>query len=116
MRFIWATRGAKWGFRFLSSAGLADPLPTYETAFGTASDVPEVLCKTSDFVALRFDDPLQRRDQAGRVIPHDFVLFINPNLICSVEEGRQIIWPEVAERFANIWNDEEPPERGSQGA
>lgn len=108
MRFIWASRGAKWGFRFLSSAGLADPLPVYEAAFGAVGDNPEVIRKSINSVALRFDDPLQRRDQAGRIIPHEFVLFVDPTLVRSLDDGRHLIWPEVAGRFARIWNEEEP--------
>ena len=31
--FIWATRGRTWGFRFLRTGGLQDPLGTYEAIF-----------------------------------------------------------------------------------
>ena len=32
-RFIWATRGRTWGFRFLRRGGLEDPLGVYEATF-----------------------------------------------------------------------------------
>lgn len=109
MRFIWASRGEQWGFRFLIDGGMSDPLAVYEAAFSAVGDDHEVLKRSKDFVALRFDDPLNRRDHAGRVIPHDFVLFINPKLVSSVGEARQMVWPEVSERFASIWTSREPP-------
>ena len=48
MRFIWATRGRDWGFKFLRDGGFSDPLPIYEAAFeGTDPSLS----------TLRFDDP-----------------------------------------------------------
>ena len=66
---IWATRGRTWGFRFLLSVGLSDPLPDYERAFGDLRDAPTAWLRQDGQVALRFPDPLGRQDSAGRVIP-----------------------------------------------
>ena len=95
-RFIWATRGRTWGFRFLRSGGLEDPLRVYEDTFSKVGDQPEAWRRVADKVALRFPDPDGRQDAAGRVIPHDFVRF--PSLadgINSLEDGRQRIWPRL---------------------
>jgi hypothetical protein len=104
-RFIWATRGRTWGFRFLRAGGFADPLHEYESAFSAIADEHEAWCRVGDKVALRFADPDHRCDASGRVIPHDFVL-IGPwgDGIDSVEHGRQLIWPLVADEFDAVWN------------
>ena len=72
MSLIWVTRGRTWGFRFLRDGGFKDPLPVYEEAFSGVEDEPEVWNRVGEKVALRFPDPLERKDLAGRVIPHDF--------------------------------------------
>lgn len=116
MSLIWATRGRAWGFRFLRSGGFEDPLPIYETAFSGVEGKSEGwrrVAETVDLpemVALRLQDPLRRRDRSGRVIPHDFVVF--PALadeIDSVEDGLRLVWPLVADDFADVWELPNPP-------
>jgi hypothetical protein len=108
--FIWATRGRTWGFRFLRRGGLDDPLGVYEEAFSQVGDQPEAWHRVADKVAMRFPDPDGRRDAAGRVIPHDFVLLGHwADQISSLEDGRQRIWREVAGEFERVWNEPEPP-------
>jgi hypothetical protein len=109
-RFIWATRGRTWGFRFLRSGGVKDPLRVYEDAFSEIGDQPEAWRRVAGKVALRFPDPDGRRDAAGRVIPHDFVL-LGPwaDGINSLEDGRPRVWHEVAEEFESVWDKPEPP-------
>ena len=110
-RFIWATRGRTWGFRFLRSGGYKDPLNEYERAFSEIGDQPEGWCRVADdVVALRFLDPQERQDAAGRVIPHEFVL-LGPwaGPIGSLDEGRQLIWPKVADEFEGVWDEPDPP-------
>lgn len=109
-RFIWATRGRTWGFRFLRRGGFDDPLGEYETAFSALEDEPEVWRRVAGKVALRFPDPEERRDAAGRVIPHDFVLIGSwADGIDSFEDGRQRLWDEVADEFESVWDKVEPP-------
>jgi hypothetical protein len=110
MSLVWATRGRDWGFRFLRDGGLADPLPLYETAFAGIEDEPEACRRDGATVALRFSDPLERRDAFGRVIPHEFVA-TGPSAegIDSTEDGRRLVWPLVAEQFAEIWELPMPP-------
>lgn len=108
--FIWATRGHAWGFRFLRSAGLDDPLGAYEDAFADADDRSEFWLVHQGRAALRFPDPLGRCDSAGRIIPHDFVLFgAWVDGIDSFEEGRERMWREVEDEFEGIWDKETPP-------
>lgn len=109
-RFIWATRGRTWGFRFLRRGGLPDPLGVYEASFATIGDRPEAWHRAGTNVALRFPDPEGRQDAAGRVIPHDFVLLGDwTDGINSLEEGRQRIWTEVADEFESTWDSTDPP-------
>jgi hypothetical protein len=111
VNLIWATRGRSWGFRFLSDGGYEDPLPVYDAAFNDGVDAPEfwrTTPPTADWPALgalRFLDPLGRTDTAGRVIPHEFVVFDEwTSRIKSVEEGRQSVWPEVSDEFDRVWS------------
>lgn len=112
MSLIWATRGRTWGFRFLRTGGSADALVDYDAAFGPVGDEPEVCHRVGEKVALRFPDPLGRRDAAGRVIPHDFVVS-GPlaDRIGSVADGLRLVWPqpEVADEFARVWQQPDPP-------
>ena len=109
-QLIWATRGRSWGFRFLLDAGFADPLPEYERAFTGLSDPPTAWRREGKYVALRFPDPLGRRDAAGRVIPHEFVVFGDlAGNIGSVAEGIQQIWPLVEPAYARIWDTDTAP-------
>jgi hypothetical protein len=116
MSLIWATRGRVWGFRFLRSDAPGDPLPVYDAAFAGVEDAPEVCRRVvgtqaqPDMVALRFPDPVGRRDRAGRVIPHDFVVLgALADEVRSVESGRERIWPLVADTFERIWELPKPP-------
>lgn len=104
MKLIWATRGRTWGFRFLRNGGFSDPLPVYGDVFAGLEDELEAWRRVGDKAALRFSDPLGRKDKAGRVIPHEFVVF-RPlaDKIESVEDGRQLVWPLVAEEYARLW-------------
>jgi hypothetical protein len=110
MRLIWVTRGRTWGFRFLHQEGSEDPLPVYEDVFSGLEDEPEVWRRLADKGALRIRDPFGRQDAAGRVIPHDFVVF-GPEVdeIHSVEDGRGVVWPLVADKFAELWDQPRPP-------
>ena len=107
---IWATRGRTWGFRFLLDGGLSDPLLEYERVFADLGDDPRACSRVSGKVALRFPDPLGRRDAAGRVIPHDFVVSGDvASSIQSVDDGLQQVWPLVEAAYARVWDAEGPP-------
>src|SRR4051812_17984590 len=106
MSLIWLTRGRNWGFRFLLDGGFKDPLSHYEAVFSEVRDEPEVCHRVGEELALRFPDPLGRKDRAGRVIPHDFVV-AGPlaEEIGSIEDGLRLVWrqPQVADEFARVW-------------
>lgn len=109
-RFIWATRGRTWGFRFLRDGGYPDPLPEYEAAFSPIADEHQAWRRSDDRVAVRFPDPEHRRDAAGRVIPHDVVLIgAWSDQVDSVERGIELIWPLIADEFEQIWSQQDPP-------
>jgi hypothetical protein len=109
---VWATRGRSWGFRFLLTAGLPDPLSVYERVVAPLGDDTTGWCRGAGAgaVAVRFLDPLGRRDAAGRVIPHDFVLFGDAaEGVASVDDGLQRVWPLVAEAYGRVWDADGPP-------
>ena len=116
MNLIWATRGRTWGFRFLRDGGFEEPLRVYDMAFSGAGEGPEVWRRVAEtrglpeMVALRLPDPLGRQDRAGRVIPHEFVVF-RPltDEVGSVDDGLQLVWPLVALEFERIWELSKPP-------
>lgn len=110
MNLIWATRGQAWGFRFLLDGGFNDPLVEYDIVFSDVGEDPEVCFRAGNRVALRFPDPLQRKDRAGRIILHEFVVTGSPaDDIHSVEDGRRLVWPHVADEYARLWNLPQPP-------
>ncbi len=108
MKFIWVTRGRNWGFRFLRTAGYEDPLPVYEEAFNGVESKGEAFLLKGATAVLRIPDPLDRRDAAGRLIPHEFVVFGDPGW-GTFEEGRDALWPLVEEEFARVWGAPTPP-------
>lgn len=112
MRFIWATRGLTWGFRFLRRGDLTDPLPEYSAAFAEFEGATQMCNRVGDVTALRFEDPLGRRDRAGRVIPHDFVVFgDDATEVDSLAVGIDLIWPLVEDEYARNYELPEPMTR-----
>lgn len=105
VRLIWSTRGRTWGFRFLSDGGFPDPLPVYESAFSGMNDSPRLCSRVGSVVVLRFPDPEGRRDTSGRIIPHEFVVY-EPlaAAVNSVKDGLRVVWPLVAEYYAEVWD------------
>lgn len=110
MSFIWLARGYQWGFEFLEEGSQDDdswnPLTVYEDAFEPFIQQDEFCRRVSpERVALRMKDPEGRKDQAGRFIYHDFVLLADlAEKVDSVEDGVEIIWPLVADRYAEVWD------------
>lgn len=109
MTFIWATRGRTWGFRFLLDAGLEDPRTEYLRRFAGVENAMTAYGRDGDVVVARFPDPLGRRDSAGRIIPHEFVVFSpTSDAISSVEDAVRELWPEVEKTFSHIWDGPDP--------
>lgn len=105
MNLIWATRGRTWGFRFLRSGGLANPLEVYEAAFNGSDGAPFTFTQRAETLAVRFPDPEERKDRAGRVIPHEFVVLAPDHLRFSdCESARAELWHEVEAEYVTIWD------------
>lgn len=105
MRFIWATRGRIWGFRFLRTGGVPNPLEVYERAFVRTDGAPSLLDRHGELVVVRFADPDGRSDRAGRTIPHDFVIFsADQDSFRSVDDARAALWPEVRKEYEAVWD------------
>lgn len=116
MTLIWATRGRDWGFKFIRNGGHSDPLLEYDKAFAQVEDSPSVYRKTGSIAALRFPDPQGRRDRAGRVIPHEFVIEGNmAETVRSVEDGLREVWPLVADEYMRIWDQPYPSKPANKG-
>ena len=109
MKMIWATRGRDWGLRFLRDGGLHDPLPVYERMFPPDALEPAPLRRVGRRLALRLTDPEGRRDRSGRPIVHEFI--VDGTLakqIMTVDDGRRLVWPLVADDYARIWDRPAP--------
>ncbi len=105
MKLIWATRGRTWGFRFLRTGGLANPLEVYEEAFVGSDGAPFAFIQRAETLAVRFTDPEQRKDRAGRVIPHEFVVLAPDHLrLGDYESARAELWHAVEKEYASIWD------------
>lgn len=114
MSLLWATRGRTWGFRFLRTAGHADPLPVYEDAFSGLEEQPETCRRSGRCVALRLLDPEGRRDQSGRLIVHEFVLEgAEAQSVETADDGRERIWPLVAAEYAQVYDSPTAPPAGA---
>lgn len=123
--FLWSTRGLAWGFRILHHPpGDRDAwLAVYETAFRNSSGSGECFARAvldtprsraEPCAALRFPDPESRRDQAGRVIPHEFVILGDAAAgVSSWEEGQARLWPLVAQGYSAIYGASTPPGDGA---
>ena len=110
---IWATRGRSWGFRFLLDGGLLDPLPEYERAFAELDNATASWRRAGGTVAVRFPDPMTRRDASGRVIPHEFVVFGDlAEDVSSLDDALRLVWPCVKDAYARIWDAKVPPSPG----
>lgn len=102
---LWATRGRSWGFRFLLSAGLADPLIEYERAFSGVSEEPTAFVRDGGATIFRITDPDGRRDSSGRVIPHEFIVLGEPaSSIESIGSAVDKVWPLVSGVYADVWD------------
>lgn len=109
MSMIWATRGRTWGFRFLRTGGFEDPLPVYEAAFADIGSGPRAIHRVGETLAVRFPDPGGREDSAGRLIPHEMVVF--PPMshgVNTVGDALELIWPLVADEYETYWDREAP--------
>lgn len=92
------------------NGGLSDPLAEYERVFADLKDEPTAWVQMAGRVGLRFPDPESRRDTAGRIIPHEFVI-LGPqsDRLQSLEAGKEWVWPRVAKAYERVWGADRPP-------
>lgn len=94
------------------NGGLEDPLDTYERIFAGLNDSITAFHREGSAVAFRFPDPDGRRDEARRIIPHEFIVLDDPSAtIDSVETAERAVWPLVSDIYSRIWGAETPPSR-----
>lgn len=107
--YIWATRGRRWGFRFLRDGSYADPLPVYEAAFAGIAEQREVSKRVGNAIVLRFPDPHGRQDHARRLISHDFVIrAVGTTELPAIGDAARIAWESVFAEYDRLW-DTRPP-------
>ena len=107
---IWSTLGKVWGHRFLLTGGSPDPLIERDRAFEGADPEAEVCHRHGPTLALRFIDPENRKDAAGRPILHELVVS-GPESKgpMSLEEGIAAFWPALADEYSRVWDLQAPP-------
>ncbi len=115
--FLWVTRGEKWGFRYLSKCSLLAPYidTIYKKLF--LSDENRIGYWKGNifidneskyqFVACRYyDDTDVLQDEAGRRIPHEFLL------LCSIDEYDELvnlsfgvmIWGKIKNQYLKLFH------------
>lgn len=110
--FLWMTRGKKWGFRFLSKCSLLAPVSETvykavflhdDSRFGYWKGFVFLDGRRQPYVACRCYDSMIQRDEAGRRIPHDFLL------LCSDEEFKclsGLAWESlILEQVRGLYSD-----------
>lgn len=107
---IWATRGRNWGHRFLRNGGSPDPLVDRDRAFAGFDEEAEVCERRGATLVLRFQDPEGRQDAVGRPILHELIVEgPETNGVTSLHEGIELIWPALAQEYAEAWDQPRPP-------
>ncbi len=111
MRFVWATRGRSWGFRFLNTGELDQPRAVYLDLFDGREFSSHFFERRGPQAAVRFEDPEGRLDRSGRVITHDFVVLEGMDeSIQTVEAARAAVWPSVADEYAEFYEQDSTPQ------
>ncbi len=113
--FLWITRGKSWDFRFLSKCSSLTPVVNVvyktiflrdESRFGYWKGFITVDGVKKPYVACRCYDRTIQRDEAGRRIPHDFLL------LCSDDEYNLInslAWESlILEQVRGLYSERYP--------
>lgn len=100
---VHATRGKTKGFRFQQGGGLKDPFSAWEKAGGTASGSgPDFVRhgKDNSLIYARFMDPEGRKDQSGRLIPHEVIIPRSLSKgISNIDDVVKKIWPMIKDGY-----------------
>jgi hypothetical protein len=111
---LWSSRGKDWGFRILQHPrSNCDWLEVHDTVFANSKDderfytrtqVRTGLTKRERCVGLRFLDPDSRCDSAGRVIPHEFIVFgQSSSAFDDHADWARTLWQMVREKYATLY-------------
>lgn len=120
---LWSSRGKDWGFRILQHPTTfeCDWLDIHKAVFANSKDDEGFYERTQvrigliekKCVGIRFLDPELRCDSAGRVIPHEFIVFGQSSLALEDNTDWVHLWPIVIEEYAILYpmNSREVQER-----
>jgi len=110
---LWSSRGKDWGFRILQRPTTfeCDWLDVHKEVFGNSKDDEGFYLRTQvrigliekKCVGIRFLDPELRCDSAGRVIPHEFIVFGQSSLALEDNTDWVHLWPVVSEDYAILY-------------
>ena len=110
---LWSSRGKDWGFRILQHPTIfeCEWLDVYKEVFGNSKDDEGFYERTQvrigliekKCVGIRFLDPELRCDSAGRVIPHEFIVFGQSSLALEDNTDWVHLWPIVSEDYAILY-------------
>lgn len=110
---LWSSRGKDWGFRILQHPNFEyEWLDVYKEVFANSKDderfykrtqVKIGLTKKEECVGIRFLDPELRCDSAGRIIPHEFIVFGQSSLALKDHTDWVQLWPIISEKYAKLY-------------
>ncbi len=111
---LWSSRGRDWGFQILQHPTIfeCEWLDVYKEVFGNSKDDEGFYLRTQvwigkskkvECVGIRFLDPELRCDSAGRVIPHEFIVFGQSSLALEDNTDWVQLWPIVSEDYAILY-------------
>jgi hypothetical protein len=113
---LWSTRGLDWGFSLVLVPKLKcqDWLRVRDAIFGGSSNDGDFFKRDSiglcgsreEYAAVRFLDPKGRKDRAGRVIPHEFVIFgPSSNPFNDGATLKEAAWKQAESCYKEIFAD-----------
>lgn len=113
---LWSTRGQNWGFRLLLLPELdcSDWLDARHSMFREGKSAEEYFFNQGDirlssnltvpYLAFSFPDPEQRKDRAGRIIPHEVALFgEETKAFQDIQSAVDEIWKILSSNYAILY-------------
>lgn len=113
---LWSTRGRDWGFRMilLPSLNCNNWLDAHHRIFQESRATEEYKVDQGDiklssdltipYIALSFPDPEQRKDRAGRIIPHEVALLGEEiRAFQDIRSAVDEIWIILSSTYANLY-------------
>lgn len=110
---LWSSRGKDWGFLIIQHPTTfeCDWLNVHKAVFADSKDDEGFYERTQvrigliekKCVGIRFLDPELRCDSAGRVIPHEFIVFGQSSLAFEDNTDWVHLWPIVSAKYAILY-------------